>query len=280
MADSISELLRKKYPTGKDIGKLFVETTVKDIKCWNKNKKTKHNYTQEMLNDAYYELSPDEKKVFNYYADIHDVLIAVYDRYQAYLQQFLSGYYRIIYTLREIGRAEDFERRALHIKKYIKDDQKEVFVSEINELLLNFSNFEQSDQVKETEEAYRLIDSALLDFESCMEYLLIVEKLYKIPFGDIKDFFVEATADYIEEMNEVLGLTRVVAPEIDKYFKVLNLDIFSHIQDDELFRYESKLYKEWVASGKKFTDQELNNFVKRYKIYIEKIKEELSEKKN
>lgn len=280
MADSISQLLRKKYPNGTDIGRLFVETTVNDIKCWNKNKKTKHKYSQEMLNEAYFALSPDERKVFNYYGDIHDVLLSIYDRYQAYLQQFFSGYYRIIYTLREIGRAEDFKRRALNFKHFVKEDQIDSFLEEINENLLVYSEFEKSDQVEDIKEAYKLIDSALLDFESCMEYMCIIEQLYAIPFGDIKDFFIEATESYLKEMNDVLAITEVVVPSIKKYFKTLKYDIFVHEESQKDFRYESELYKEWISSNKVFSDLEKNNFVKRNKIYIEEIKKELSEKIN
>ena len=274
MAKSIADILRKKYPTGTDVGKLFVETTVKDISCWEKNKKPKQAYTQEMLNDAYYELSPEEKRKFDYYADIHDTLIAIYDRNQAYFQQFMSGYYRIVYTLEEIGRAEDFSRRALKFRDYIKPEMKNEFLSEINGLMLLSTFTKNKERVEEIKQAWKQIHATVLDFESCVEYMAILEKLYNLSIGDIKTFFLEEIAEKLSLMNKVLDITKIVAPNVSDYFEISDFYIFK--ENGTLYSRNggTALYKEWVSSKKSFSEQELNLFVKRYSAHIDSIKKD------
>lgn len=261
MAESIRELIRKRYPNGRDLGELFVETTVKDIECWRKDKPIKHAYTQEMLNTAFYELPPEDQRLFTTYADIHDTLIAVYDRNQAYLQQFYNGFYRVRYTLDEILRNETFYINNIKFKNSISKELAEEFVGNLKSELLRVANLKKTGRVGEIEKAYALMDDALWDFTACKMYLNIVESLYGLNLKKISDSYFEEAAQKADEVSVLYDKAIEIAKGIEKYFKKIDIESY-HLETYD----KEKIVKD-------------NSYIKRYKPLIENIKAELKNSK-
>lgn len=274
MTESINKLLRKKYPNGRDLGVLFVDTTVKDIEYWKMNKTPKHTYSQEMLNNAYFSLPPEEKKVFDLYADIHDMLLGIYDRSQGYLQQFFNAYYRILYTLLEIERSEIFVQKALKTNNYITKENSDELKKTVKETLLLLSNYKKSERAKEIKEAYQLIKSSISDFASCMEYLFLIQNLYSLNFFEVKQLFFNEAVKYIEQINKMLDEIEMSVPKIKRFFQPIKVVSFSHRIEEG--SEDSSLIFRNISTNKDISRSEVNNLVKRYKYFIQEIKKELT----
>lgn len=275
MADSISQILRKKYPDGCDLGRLFVETTVKDIECWKDNKPIKHAYTQQMLDEAYNKLPPQEKKIFGLYSDIHDTLLAIYDRNEAYLQEFYNGYYRIKYTLDELMRNEVYEEESLRFMYFLKEDQIEEFKKQNSEKLLLVSNFKKSGRFKELKEAYSLVNDALTDFSCCKEYLDILGSIYDFNFSKLCKMFLSEAASKVGEIDCLIEEIKPLNYDVTKIFKNIDVEFFKHDWQEDGSERASSLWCEWCLSNTVHTRAEANSFAKRFKVHIKEIKDEL-----
>ncbi|MCQ2584508.1 MAG: hypothetical protein MJ185_02865 [Treponema sp.] len=264
MAETINELIRKRYPNGHDLGKLFVETTVKDIECWRKDKPVKHAYTQDMLNKAFYELPPEDQKIFNNYADVHETLISIYDRNQAYLQQFYNGFYRVKYTLDEIIRNERFYESNLKFKNYLAAEEGEVYINNLKKDLLRLSNLKKSGRVGEIEKAYSLMEDALWDFTACKVYLDTAGSLYGLDFKRISYSHFEEAADKASELAVLYEKASYLSRDVKKYFVKINVDDY-HCNGETDKNIDLQI-------------AQANTFIKRYKPQIEAIKVTLKNK--
>ena len=272
MAQSISDLIRKRYPNGRDLGELFVDTTIKDIESWRKEKNVKHPYTQEMLNKAFYELPPEGQKVFNTYADIHDTLIAIYDRNQAYLQQFYNGFYRVKYTLDEIFRNETFYNSNVKYKSLMEKDAGDEFSKNLKNELLRVSTLKKAGRVGEIEKAYALMDDALWDFAACKMYLDTAETLYSLSFRKVCDSYFEEAADKADELSVLFDKTLEISKDLEKFFKKININDY-HLDLYETMRGERDAsLKKWKKDHSDTNSAEMNSYIKRYKPQIETIK--------
>ncbi len=272
MAKSLSQVLRKKYHDGADVGLLYVYSIVDDIESWNTGKPTKKKFSQEMFDEAYEDLTASEKSVFMLYKDIHDTYFAIYERKLAYEQQFNNNYSKLMYTVNEIITAEEIRKT---VKKEVLGD---VYILTISNFL---KNKERKDDLENCQE---LVKDAIRDFSACKEFIATVNCLYDIYAPQI----ITGLSDYNLKLSvlnskftELLNIaTKSQKEKLEKYFAQISVRIFEYDVGHE-FR-SSLFYKMYLPESvdKMPSRADVNNFVKNYRSNIQFMKKEMLEVEN